>query len=46
MEKCNKKFFPTEEDNKHCLKWNLNRTAHHLGTCFPTSHIVVVRPAR
>ncbi|EEB11632.1 conserved hypothetical protein [Pediculus humanus corporis] len=45
VEKSNKKG-TVDEDNKNCLKWNLDHVATLLGSSFPTSHIIVVRPAR
>lgn len=46
IERSHKKGSSIDEDNKNCLKWNLDYVASLLGSCFPTSHIVVVRPAR
>lgn len=46
IEKSNKKFSSTEKQNQRFVEWNLNRTAFYLSSCFPTSHIVVIRPTR
>ncbi|XP_071450932.1 mitochondrial protein C2orf69 homolog isoform X2 [Hetaerina americana] len=36
----------SHKDNKNYLRWNLESTAILLHSCFPESHIVVVRPSR